>query len=170
MENFFIPGTIVLGAVLLFVVALISIKNHAIQLAERVRNAKSNISGQLKRRDDLIHNLVDVVVQYAKHERDTLNEIVAKRNETTSVGSQLQIIVEAYPELKASSQYTGLMTELSVTENRVFDYRQIYNDAVLDYATYIKQWPASVVVKEKEAFEYLEFPEVLNTAPQNLFK
>ncbi|MBM9518308.1 LemA family protein [Desulforhopalus vacuolatus] len=151
---------------------LVSLYNRLIVLRNRSKNAFAQIEVQLKRRHDLIPNLVEVAKGYLKHERETLTEITDLRNTAVrnlqqagenpedaevmgrlnTSESQLQgalsrfnLVVEAYPELKASTSMMALSEEISSTENKVAFARQGYNDAVTMYNTTRESFPASVV-------------------------
>src|SRR5688572_6160180 len=152
---------IILVAVVAF--WLIGIYNRLVSLRNRFKNAFSQIDVQLKRRYDLIPNLVETVKGYMKHERETLEAVISARNQARSVeqraaGSpgdptamrelmaaeqaltgtlgKLFALSEAYPDLKANANMQQLQEELASTENRVAFARQAYNDAVMQYNTY----------------------------------
>lgn len=165
-------GVIVVGVVaLILVVVVIGIYNNLVTLRERFRNAFAQIEVQLKRRHDLIPNLVETVKGYMGHERGTLEAVIQARNQAvnglnaaaanpgdanamkqlaTSEGalmgamSRLMVVAEAYPDLKASANMAQLTEELSSTENRVAFSRQAYNDAVTAYNVYRQSFPPIV--------------------------
>jgi LemA protein len=157
---------LVAAAVLLFVP--IMLYNRLVALRQRIRNAFAQIDVQLKRRYDLIPNLVEVAKAYLAHERDTLEAVIAARTqaqqaerraaanpedadamsglagaERTLTGAlgRLLAVSEAYPELTGNDTMRGLQEELSSTENRVAFARQAYNDAVMHYNTYRESFP-----------------------------
>ncbi|MGF1632895.1 MAG: LemA family protein [Phycisphaerae bacterium] len=159
---------VVLGGVL-FVVA---VYNSLVALRNRYKNGYAQIDVQLKRRYDLIPNLVETVKGYMQHERETLEAVIAARNQAAGANqaaardpSDGQAIVgliaaeqmltgqmgrmfglmEAYPDLKADRQTSQLMEELSSTENRVAFARQAYNDAVMRYNTKRESFPSNLV-------------------------
>lgn len=153
----------------------IGIKNHVVALEENAKNSKANIAAQEKRRVDLVYNLVDAVKSYADFEHKTQMDVIAKRTADGTIDASggaavnIKALAEAYPDLKASAQYQQLMTELAITENQVFSYRSIYNDAVREYNSYVRKWPASMIIgKDVVNFNYLEF-DAPSSAPQNLF-
>lgn len=147
---------------------LIATYNNLVALKNRYKNAFAQIEVQLKRRHDLIPNLVETARAYMAHESATLEAVVVARNEATaalsalasgggvaaladaesvlqSALSKLSVTMEAYPDLKASANMQQLTEELSSTENRVAFARQGYNDSVLAYNTYRQAFPAVLV-------------------------
>ena len=145
---------IIIGAVLLF---LWYIYNSLIRAKLRVGEAFSQIDVQLKRRTDLIPNLIETVKGYAKHEKEVFEKVSQLRSELmkaqgpeekADVNNQLSqtlksifAVAEAYPELKASDNFKELQTELSDTENKIAYSRQFYNSTVLDYNTKLQVFP-----------------------------
>ena len=135
--------------------------NRLVSLRVRTENGWSSIDVQLKRRYDLIPNLVATVKAYAKHERETFEAIVEARQaamEASGVRAQadaenrigdglsrLLAVAEAYPELKANENFARLQEELSSTENKIAFARQHYNDTVLQYNTAIQSFPANLL-------------------------
>jgi len=146
--------------------------NRLVRSRNEIANAFAQIDVQLKRRYDLIPNLVDVARKYVQHERDTLEAVIAARNTAKSaddaarakpadaarIGAlagaegalagmmkQLAVVVEAYPELKADATLRELSEELGHTENRIAFARQAFNDNVLDYNNAAQQVPTNVV-------------------------
>jgi len=169
-------GTAALIGVVLFLVLFfiyfVSVYNRLVRLRNRYRNAFSQIDVQLKRRYDLIPNLVEVAKGYMKHERETLEAVIKARNQAVSAGQQaaqnpgdpeamrglagaegaltgalgrLFALFENYPDLKANQNMLALQEELTSTENKVAFARQAYNDAVMTYNTARESFPASVV-------------------------
>jgi len=150
--------------------------NGLVGLRNQVKNAWAQIDVQLKRRHDLIPNLVETVKGYAAHERQTLEAVVAARgaavaatgkgvaaqaeaeNMLTGALSRLLAVVEAYPNLKANENFLALQEELTSTENKISFSRQFYNDNVLRYNNKIQMFPSNVVAgmtgfKNGEFFE-----------------
>ena len=146
--------------------------NRLVRSRNEIANAFAQIDVQLKRRYDLIPNLVDVARKYVQHERDTLEAVIAARNTAKNAGDaartkpsdaarigalggaegalagalkQLAVVVEAYPELKADATLRELSEELGHTENRIAFARQAFNDSVLDYNNTAQQAPTNVV-------------------------
>ena len=164
-------GWIVLGVIVALVVWAIAIYNGLVALRNRFKNAFAQIDVQLKRRYDLIPNLVEVVKGYLKHERETLEAVIKARNSAqsaaiaaaaspgnpaamqqlgqaegalTGVLGRMFALAEAYPDLKANTNMLALQEELSSTENKVSFSRQAFNDAVMDYNTKRESFPDSV--------------------------
>jgi LemA protein len=169
-------GLIILIAVLvaipiLLLLWLVGIYNRLVSLRNRYKNAFAQIDVQLKRRYDLIPNLVEVAKGYMKHERETLEAVIQARNQAVSAeqraagnpgdpqamrglsGAEQQLtgamgrmfaLFEAYPDLKANQNMLSLQEELSSTENRVAFARQGYNDAVMNYNTQRETFPTVI--------------------------
>ena len=164
-------GCIVVGA-LIVIFALIGSYNNLVSLRNRFKNAYAQIDVQLKRRYDLIPNLVETAKGYLQHERATLDEVIAARNNASSANTKaaqnpqdadaikqvtgaeaaltgslgrLFAVVEAYPNLKANEEMTRLMEELTSTENKVAFARQAYNDSVMVYNTERETFPTNLV-------------------------
>jgi len=165
---------IVIGIVVLLVLAYIGMYNSLVSLRNQVKNAWAQIDVQLKRRHDLIPNLIETVKGYVKHERDTLENITKARTnamqasgaaaagkaegELSGAISKLMLVVENYPELKANQNFLALQEELSSTENKVGFSRQFYNDSVLRFNTKTQTFPSNIVAnmfgfKQAEFFE-----------------
>jgi LemA protein len=164
---------IVILVVLLIVYAVISY-NGLVSMRNRIENAWAQIDVQLKRRYDLIPNLVETVKGYASHERETLEKVVQARNMAMSAqGPQDQAaaenmitgalrsvfaLSEAYPDLKANENFLNLQEELTGTEGRIAYARQFYNDSVNSYNTKIQSVPSNIIANqfsfdEREYFE-----------------
>ena len=150
---------IVIGAIALLVLFVIAQYNRLIRLNITVDEAFAQIEVQLKRRADLIPNLVETVKGYAKHEQGTFDAVVAARAKATSASTVADVaaadgaltsalrgllaVAEAYPDLKASANFLSLQEELSTTENKVSFARQFYNDNVRSLNTAVKTIPTS---------------------------
>ncbi|MFC1628164.1 LemA family protein [Gemmatimonadota bacterium] len=157
MEVFWII-LILLAAVIFFVIGTY---NNLVQLRNRVRNSWSQIDVQLKRRYDLIPNLVEVVKDYMEYEQETLQRVIEARNQAIGASGvkeqgaaenvlsgalrQLFALVENYPDLKANQNVLSLQEELTSTENKISFSRQHYNDMVMTFNTRIEQFPANMV-------------------------
>lgn len=157
-------GVIVVIAVAVVVVfAIVGLYNGLVRLRNQMKNAWSQIDVQLKRRHDLIPNLVETVKGYATHERDTLDSVTAARNiaqgavgkgagaqgkaegELSGALSRLMMVAEAYPDLKANQNFLSLQEELTSTENKISFSRQYYNDSVLHLNNKIQMFPSNVI-------------------------
>src|SRR3989454_10983891 len=149
-----IPLLVALGLLVVLVLWLVGIYNGLVRARNETKNAWSQIDVQLKRRHDLIPNLVETVKGYAKHERETFERVMQARNmamaakgvaerveaENVLTGAlkSLFALAEAYPELKANQNFLRLQEELTSTENKVAFSRQFYNDSVMGYNTQIE--------------------------------
>src|ERR1041385_6266488 len=175
--SFTIPIIILLVLIGLVVVAglwLMTAYNGLVTLRQAVRNAWAQIDVQLKRRHDLIPNLVNTVKGYAAHEKETFERVINARARATSATSpaeaikaegelssalsRLLAVSESYPELKANQNFLALQEELTSTENRVAYARQFYNDSVAKLNTQIQVFPTVIIAgtfgfKEEPFFE-----------------
>jgi LemA protein len=154
-------GWIFLGIVVLAVVFFVGAYNSLVGLRNRVKNAWSQIDVQLKRRHDLIPNLVETAKGYMTHERETLSAVTEARSRAMGAGtvaekgvaesqltqalSRFLVSVEAYPDLKANTNFLALQEELTSTENKIAFARQSYTDAVNFYNNKIEMFPSNVV-------------------------
>ena len=152
---------IIIVIVLLLVLFIISIYNSLIAKRNRVKNAWAQIDVQLKKRFDLVPNLVETVKGYARHEAGTLEAIVKARNQYISAGtphemmkantemtgalSRLFALAESYPDLKANTNFKELQNELSELEEKIAYARQFYNDTVMIYNNAIQMVPSNIV-------------------------
>jgi LemA protein len=172
-----VGGGIAVAAVaflLLIVICVAAIYNRLVRLRVQVRNAWAQIDVQLKRRHDLIPNLVETVKGYAGHERDTLERVIAARNRAVAATSPAQSIAaenmltgalrqlfalsEAYPDLKANVNFQQLAEQLTSTENKISLAREGYNESVRGYNEAIQVFPAVMLAgmfgfKSEEFFE-----------------
>ncbi len=155
-----------------------STNNRAISLEEQVVSADSNIQTQEKRRTDLIYNLADCVMQYDKHEAETLLGVAEARNQgektnIQSVTTSIAAVAEAYPELKSNENYKELMNELSITENLIAEYRNAYNNEVRAYNKFVRKFPnrqiLSIMGYEVIEYTYLQYEEADRQPVKNLF-
>lgn len=167
---------LIVGIVAVVLLYIIATFNSLISLRNRVNNAWSQIDVQLKRRYDLIPNLVETVKGYMKHERGTLTEITKMRAQLISGSMQQKakadnVITEAlktifavaenYPKLQASENFKMLQEELAGTESKIAYSRQFYNDNVMSLNNKIQQFPSNIIanimaLKEKEFFKTAE--------------
>jgi LemA protein len=175
---------VVAVALALFVVVLY---NRLVRLRNRVENAWAQVDVQLRRRYDLIPNLVETVKGYASHERATFEEVTQARTraqEARSVEEQAQAenaltaaigrlfaVAEAYPELRATENFQQLQTELSETENKIQVSRQVYNDTVLTYENARETVPTNLIAGlfGFAPKEYFEIEEPAREAPRVQF-
>lgn len=165
---------VMLAVIAVVILSLIGIYNSLVGLRNQVRNSWSQIDVQLKRRHDLIPNLIESVKGYMQHERGTLESLTQARSQAMSargVGQKGQAegalsaaisrffaVAENYPELKASQNFLSLQEELSSTENRIAFARQNYNDQILAYNNKIQMFPSNLIAnafqfKTEEFFE-----------------
>ena len=165
---------ILIGAGVLLVVYLVATYNGFVVLKTRIQEAFSGIDVQLKRRADLIPNLVETVKGYAKHEKGVFAEVTKARsalmtaktpvekaeanNMLTGALKSLFAVAEAYPDLKASDNFKDLQRQLEDTEDKIAYSRQFYNSNVLEYNTRVKTFPSNMIAnmfafKEEEFFE-----------------
>lgn len=156
-----VPLIVVIALLVIFVLYIISIYNSLVGLKNQVKNAWSQIDVQLKRRHDLIPNLIEAVKGYMAHERGTLENITNARSKAVSAQgvsekakaeSQLteaigkfNLVVENYPDLKANQNFLALQEELTSTENKISFSRQNYNDQVLFFNNKIQMFPSNII-------------------------
>jgi LemA protein len=152
---------ILLGVVVLLVAFLILTYNKLVRLRNQIDASWSQIDVQLRRRYDLIPNLVETVKGYAAHERETFENVTRARqqamstegienqaqaeNMLTAALRQLLAVAEAYPDLKANQNFLALQEELTATEGRIAFSRQFYNDRVLVYDNALEQFPSNTI-------------------------
>jgi len=172
-----IPGIIIGVIVVVIGLFLWANYNGLVRLRNQVKNAWAQIDVQLKRRYDLIPNLVETVKGYMKHERETLEAVTKARNlaqqassagagerakaegELSSALSRLLAVVERYPDLKANQNFLALQEELTSTENKISFSRQFYNDSALKFNNKTHMFPSNVVAS-MFGFKASEFFEV----------
>jgi len=179
---------IVLALVVLLVVFAVVSYNGLIRSKNQVENSWSQIDVQLKRRIDLIPNLVETVKAYAAHEKETLDAVIRARNaaiaapgdphsqaaaDSVVTGALRQVFAlsEAYPDLKANQNFMALQEELTATEGRVAYARQFYNDSVLTYNNKLESFPTVFVAKSMKLSkrEYFEADEAARDVPKIQF-
>ena len=152
---------IILVVIAVLVLWIVATYNSLVSLRNRVRDSWSQIDVQLKRRFDLIPNLVETVKGYTKHESETLENVVKARNtylsasapeeqmkadgELTKAISKLFALTESYPDLKANTNFIELQNELNETENKIAMSRQFYNDIVMQYNNKVEMVPSNIV-------------------------
>lgn len=178
---------VLLLIVVVVVFGMITVYNRIVSLDNRVRNAWSQIDVQLKRRTDLIPNLVETVKGYASHEKELFSRLAESRermmrggsvdeqaeaaNTMTTALRGVFAIAENYPELKANENYRVLQEELSSVENKIAYARQFFNDAVLQYNNAIETLPGVLLAGPmgKKQHVFLEIPETERQAPKVSF-
>lgn len=181
---------IIVGAVaVVLLLWVVGVYNKLVRLMNAVKNAWSQIDVQLKRRHDLIPNLVETAKGYMQHERETLENVVKARNlaqgasqkeagpaEQGAVESGLNkalssffVVVERYPDLKANQNFLALQEELSSTENRISFARQAYNDSVMTFNNNVQMFPGNMVAGMFN-FKKADFFEVETAAEREVPK
>ncbi len=169
---------IILAICIIAALFVIGIYNGLIALKNQVKNAYSQIEVQLKRRHDLIPNLVESVKGYMEHEKQTLENVINARNVAVNISpdakkqaenenilsgalKSLFALSENYPDLKANQNFLALQEELSSTENRIAFARQFYNDSVMQYNTKKEVFPNNIIVSmfKFESFSMFEIQD-----------
>lgn len=184
---------IIVVAIVGIALVFVAVYNQLVGLRQNCNQAFADIDVQLKARQDLVPNLVETVKAYAAHERETLDAVIQARNQAVGArGSgghsqaeaegafsaalgRLAVVAEAYPELKANTNFQQLMGDLSDLENKIAAARRFFNHAVSEYNTGIQQFPA-VLMARPMGFAEMEFFDVgedtriaIDSAPQVKF-
>ena len=179
-----VPGLIALGIVVLLILWFIAAYNGLVRLRNNVRNAWAQIDVQLKRRHDLIPNLVEVVKDYMGYEQEVLQNVTKARS--VAVAAQgpaaaaaaeagltralagLYAVMENYPELKANQNVSQLQEELTSTENKIAFARQYYNDSVMVYNTKTEVIPTNIIagIAGFQKAEFFQVPEEEKAVPK----
>lgn len=178
---------IIVIIVVLLIAAYAGMYNSLVKYRNRAREFSSQIDVQLKRRTDLIPNLVETVKGYAKHEKETLSNVVNLRNSINNASSlqdkveadsaltgalrQVFALAENYPDLKANQEFSQLMEELSNTENKVSYARQAYNSQVQAYDTALQTFPRNIIagIHGFKEMDFLQIPDADKEAPKVKF-
>ena len=180
----FLMMIVIIVCLIIIIGTLIHMYNNLVGLRNRVKNSYAQIDVQLKRRNDLIPNLVETVKGYAGHEKGVLEEVTKARtgvmnastveeasaadNQLTGALKTLFAVAENYPDLKANSNFQQLQNELSDTEDKISYARQFYNDVVLKYNNACQQFPSSLMARlfgfKEETF--FEAPESEREVPK----
>lgn len=168
---------ILLGVVVLLVALVAGTYNSLVKLRNKAKDQWAQVDVQLKKRFDLIPNLVETVKGYAKHESSTLTEVIEARNkfktattpeeemaasgELNKALSRLMVLTESYPELKANENFLSLQADLKDCEEKIAYSRQFYNDSVLSYMNKVQMFPSNIIAsmfgfKEMKYFEVVE--------------
>lgn len=169
-----LAGWIIIAVLVFVVLAAVAMYNRLVVLRNQVNNAWRQIDVQLKRRHDLIPNLVEVVKDYLSYEQETLQKVIQARNSAVQANNpeqaiaaegilsgalgKLFVLMENYPDLKANQNITRLMEELSATENKIASSRQFYNDSVMELNNAVQSFPTNYMAgmfnfKEATYFE-----------------
>jgi LemA protein len=172
---------IIIGVIALFLLWCVFMYNHFVRLVNRTKEAWSDIEVQLKRRYDLIPNLVESVKGYATHEKSAFENVTRARSQAMSAGSMgdhakaenmltgalksLFAIAEAYPDLKANQNFLELQRELSDTENKIQAARRFYNTNMRDLNTGIESFPGNVIAGTFK-FKKQEFFDIPDAGPE----
>ncbi|MCH4008516.1 LemA family protein [Companilactobacillus sp.] len=178
---------IIIVILVLLVVAYVAMYNGLVKYRNRAQEFSSQIDVQLKRRTDLIPNLVETVKGYATHEQETLTKVVQSRNQLVAADSasdkaqadnaltgalrQVFALSESYPNLKADTEFQKLMEELSNTENKVSYARQAYNSQVQQYDTAIETFPRNIIagIHHFQNIDFISIPEADKEVPKVKF-
>jgi LemA protein len=182
-----VVGIVIAVVVVLVLLVLVAMYNKLVRLRNRAENAWAQVDVQLKRRHDLIPNLVETVKGYASHERQVFEEVTAARtaaqqaqgvqqqaqaeNALTSAIGRLFAVAEAYPQLRATENFQQLQSQLSDTEQAIAVARQVYNDTVLSYDNALETVPTSVIagIFNFRPRVYFEAEDSAREAPQVQF-
>ena len=184
MTNIQIAFAVIIGLPLLVLIWVAVTGNRLNQLRNLIKESWSDIDVQLKRRHDLIPNLVETVKGYATHEQTVLDRVMQARSMAMAPAANTQEViaqeaalvtalnglfarVEAYPDLKASAQYLSLQQELANTEDRIAAARRFYNANVRDFNTMVQSFPSSIIAQAKnmEPWPFFELDSLDERAP-----
>lgn len=183
-------GLIIVAVILVLIAIYVVIYNGLVKSRMYTQEAWSQIDVQLKRRTDLIPNLVNTVKGYAKHEKSTLAEVISLRNQLTQVPSgdhqqamavsdqltnslkSIFALAESYPDLKANQEFGKLMEELTNTENKIAYSRQLFNSSAASYNMQLQQFPSNIIagIHHFKDVEFLTVPEAEKAAPTVSFE
>lgn len=177
METWLIVVIVIVAILILLLAYVFKTYNKLVKLRNRVKDQWSQIDVQLKRRFDLIPNLVNTIKGYAKHESETLEKVIQARNtyltattseekmaansELSGMLTKLFALSESYPDLKANTNFLDLQSELQETENKIAMARQFYNDTVLSYNNKVEMIPSNIVASifHFKTMEYFKVQE-----------
>ena len=187
METSTIVIIIISGVLVLLALYVVGVYNKLVNARNKVDNQFSQIDIQLKRRADLIPNLVETVKGYAKHEEGTLTAVIEARNKAVSAGTvnekidanneltgalnKLFALTEAYPDLKANENFMSLQNDLKDTEDKITYARQFYNDSAMSFNNLVEMFPSNVVAKmfKFKKFEFFKIDEKEKETPKVKF-
>ena len=175
----------IIGGILLILLCyVVGIYNKLVNARNKVENQFSQVDIQLKRRADLIPNLVETVKGYAKHEKETFTEVIEARNKAVNAGSvnekieanneltgalnKLFALAEAYPELKANENFLSLQNDLKDTEDKITYARQFYNDSAMSFNNLVQMFPSNIIANMFgfKKFEYFKAEEKEKEVPK----
>jgi LemA protein len=178
------PLLIALGVLVVIALIVIMLYNRLVAVRNQTNNAWKQIDVQLKRRHDLIPNLVEVVKDYMSYEQETLKQVIEARNQAVKAPTpaaamqaenalsgamgKLFAVMEAYPDLKANQNVGRLMEELTGTENKISFARQFYNDSVMTLNNMVQSFPSNMIAGmfSFQPGTYFEVPEAETAAPK----
>lgn len=178
---------VIIVVLVLLVLYVISTYNKLVNSKNKVENQFSQVDIQLKRRADLIPNLVETVKGYTKHEEGTFTKVVEARNKTLSANSinekieannelssalsKLLMLSEAYPDLKANENFLSLQNDLKETEDKITYSRQFYNDSAMDFNNVVEMFPSNIIASmfKFKKFEYFKIDEKEKETPKVKF-
>jgi len=178
---------VILGVLVLLAFYVIGVYNKLVNARNKVENQFSQIDIQLKRRTDLIPNLVETVKGYAKHEEGTLTAVIEARNKAVNAGtvnekveannelsgaiSRLFALSESYPELKANENFMSLQNDLKDTEDKITYARQFYNDSAMNFNNLVEMFPSNIVANmfKFKKFEFFKIDEKEKDVPKVKF-
>ena len=178
------PLLIALGVLVVIALIVIVLYNRLVAIRNQTSNAWKQIDVQLKRRHDLIPNLVEVVKDYMSYEQETLRQVIEARNQAVKAPTpaaamqaenalsgamgKLFAVMEAYPDLKANQNVSRLMEELTGTENKISFARQFYNDSVMSLNNMVQSFPSNMIagIFSFQPGTYFEVPEAETAVPK----
>ena len=178
---------IIVGILALLVFYVIGVYNKLVNARNKVENQFSQVDVQLKRRADLIPNLIETVKGYAKHENNTFKEVVEARNKAVSATSvnekveanneltgaltKLFALAESYPELKANENFLALQSDLKETEDKISYARQFYNDSAMSFNNVVQMFPSNIIANmfSFKKFDYFKINEEEKDVPKVKF-
>jgi len=178
---------VIVGILVVLLFYVIGVYNKLVNARNKVENQFSQIDIQLKRRTDLIPNLVETVKGYAKHEEGTLTAVIEARNKAVNAGtvnekveannelsgaiSRLFALSESYPELKANENFMSLQNDLKDTEDKITYARQFYNDSAMNFNNLVEMFPSNIVANmfKFKKFEFFKIDEKEKDVPKVKF-
>lgn len=178
---------VIIVVLVLLLIYGISVYNKLVNSKNKVKNQFSQVDIQLKRRADLIPNLIETVKGYTKHEEGTFTKVVEARNkalsassinekieannELTSALNKLLMLSEAYPDLKANENFLSLQNDLKETEDKIAYSRQFYNDSAMDFNNVVEMFPSNIIAGmfKFKKFEYFKIDEKEKETPKVKF-